>query len=447
MDTAKDRYIKLRLTPVQAWVKHHRFASLAGSLLALALLLYATLPALFQNVGARSALALLVRSGGRPVSAAEMRTAHAFLSRAAALAPGLTGPARWTGLLLSAGDPEAAIGAFDQLLARDPSDRLAHFWRGRMRARLGDETGALADWQAARAGSYFANQAQRTLLAGNLGQALQFSQTAVAVAPEAGGSWLALGEVYWALGQTAQSAEAFQRGLALPPPAEPPLAVPLARARLAWSQGHLEEAEAAYRALLPFVYRSSDSVPFIELARLLAAMNRTPEAEALLLEASAAQPANPAPLVAAGELVLARGDPGRARKYFERARAVAPAAPDPLLALARLAASNHDFETVGRLAQQVTLLAPDSAEAHHLAGVAHLMSGDGGAALVELRRAVALAPMVAEYHSALGDALEFMGQRDKAVAEYRAALALDPGHKHAALLLHTLTGDQTAPDR
>jgi protein O-GlcNAc transferase len=69
---------------------------------------------------------------------------------------------------------------------------------------------------------------------------------------------------------------------------------------------------------------------------------------------------------------------------------------------------------------------PDEAHAIHLPGLVAYQSGNLGAAIEQLRRAVELAPAVPLFRTNLGEICRLAGRADEAVAYARRALGLNP---------------------
>nr|WP_247887251.1 tetratricopeptide repeat protein [Azospirillum sp. SYSU D00513] len=89
---------------------------------------------------------------------------------------------------------------------------------------------------------------------------------------------------------------------------------------------------------------------------------------------------------------------------------------------------------------------PDSAEAHHLHGLAALIAKNGDAAVLRLSRAVALAPHAARFHANLGTAQQGIRASDRAERSYRRALHLEPGQAEAAFNYANLLVGAEQPD-
>lgn len=111
-----------------------------------------------------------------------------------------------------------------------------------------------------------------------------------------------------------------------------------------------------------------------------------------------------------------------------------------LLALSRQAVGLADYERAEGLAMVAARLYPASADVFALRGSIALARGEAGAAVGDLKRAVALFPFQAGLHATLSAALLEAGQPEHARAAAQAALALDP--RSAAAHLHLAGADE-----
>jgi tetratricopeptide (TPR) repeat protein len=187
----------------------------------------------------------------------------------------------------------------------------------------------------------------------------------------------------------------------------------LARALELHRAGRIDEAEAAYRALLTSEPGRADAWHL--LAMLLNENARREEAAAAIAKAVALAPADAMPYFTRGTIALARNDTPGAIAAFDAALARNPqfceAATNLGLALAK----------AGRL---------EDAQAAH-------------------RRAVAINPKYAIAYYNLGQVLHRAGRTADAIAEYRAAIAVAPDYLPAHLNLaiaHRQRGDLEAAE-
>jgi YaiO family outer membrane protein len=196
--------------------------------------------------------------------------ATAAFTRARALAPG--DPAPLVALArarAAAGDvtgTEAArreaLTAFDQRLARDPSDRDARVGRAQLVAWLGRHAEALAEYDRVLAA--FPRDVEAVLgrvpllvRQGQLDDAERAARHAVALDPQSADAWIALGDVLTRQRQFEEAARAYAEARTLDPRAVEPV-LGLARLRL-W-QDDLAQARAGYQEALLLDPRNQDAV-------------------------------------------------------------------------------------------------------------------------------------------------------------------------------------------
>jgi len=160
--------------------------------------------------------------------------------------------------------------------------------------------------------------------------------------------------------------------------------------------GRLEEAEAAYRALL--AEPSDESMRAHQLLAVLLS-DRGEAADAL----------------SHYDQALALGG-ASAELFFRRAGVLRS------LGRAREALESYDRAIAKN---------PEYADAYHLRGVVLAALGRMAAAVESYDRAVALQPLIKNYWNNRGVALETLGRLDDAVTSYDRALGLDPGYLQA----------------
>ena len=99
---------------------------------------------------------------------------------------------------------------------------------------------------------------------------------------------------------------------------------------------------------------------------------------------------------------------------------------DLLLKRTDQAMEAHDFDTARQIAQKLTDVAPNFAEAWHRRATLATHKDDYGDALASLRHALALQPKNFEALAELGQILEEYNNKPKALEAYRQAKSIDP---------------------
>lgn len=158
--------------------------------------------------------------------------------------------------------------------------------------------------------------------------------------------------------------------------------------------------------------------------------------------------ANPRDRVAWHNLAAAEGDLGRAAEAEEAARralALGIAAPETRLVLARALQDQGRLEEAESMFEQALLLRPSYAVAHRdLAQLRWMRTGDAGAALAALDRAISAAPGEVELLLIRSIVLEFTGNVGSALTSAEEGLARAPRDIHflrQTAHLHAERGD------
>ena len=99
---------------------------------------------------------------------------------------------------------------------------------------------------------------------------------------------------------------------------------------------------------------------------------------------------------------------------------------DLLLKRTDQAMEAHDFDTARQIAQKLTDVAPNFAEAWHRRATLATHKDDYQDALSSLRHALVLQPKNFEALAELGQILEEYNDKPRALEAYRQAMALDP---------------------
>lgn len=178
-----------------------------------------------------------------------------------------------------------------------------------------------------------------------------------------------------------------------------------------------------------------------EAARLLEAGQA---AEAAHLAGAAAKdwPEDAAAWNLYGAALFAAGRVQEAAAAFARAAGLAPHDPEPIRNLVQVRLARRDAATIVEAARLLALT-PGDAEAHRLAGAAHVLAGDAVAAERALREAVRLDPRAVQAWLDLAGLLARAGQAPAAQAAVEAGLAANSAEPRlaearAVLAVHAL---------
>ena len=275
-----------------------------------------------------------------------------------------------------------------------------------------------------------------------------------------------------------QSREAEARA-APPGSTDPELREMMQRATDLHRDGRIDQAMAAYEAVLGREPRHADALQFMGVAKMQAGLSD--EAIGLLKKAVAAEPANSQANYNLGLALHAEGREQKALVAFRRAIAVEPrnfeahnaiagillGAADQLdMAeahirraintnpnyapalnnLALLLKARGQPEEAAREARTAVLLAPNHFPALVTLGALLLELGEAEEAEKILRDAVALAPEDSNAHINLGVALKYIGMLAEAEAEFERAIELDPKNSQALNDLALVRGSQERLD-
>lgn len=267
---------------------------------------------------------------------------------------------------------------------------------------------------------------------------------AIAVAPDAPWSYVALAQLLVETGEPTEAAATFRDALERTPPAAVALRESIAAGL--GGLGDLDTAVDAYRAVL--VEEPGRPSATVGLARALLGRAEQMQEEAAQLLVGADDPGLDQRLIEAAidaaprvpglyrrlaQSLAARGDRTRAITVIQVGLAHDPEDPDALALLAELLADDDgDGETLPDDERERLLELVEQAAAAHPGNVAllvrraRLVAGQGASArAVEAWRVVvACEPEVAEWHRELGDHLAGAGDFEGAGAAYDRAVAL-----------------------
>ena len=304
------------------------------------------------------------------------------------------GGERLAGIALgSLGESEAATAS---LQAAPAGDFLAQLALGNVLDAAGQSEAAAQRWQSINATRALSLQLYRmgVRLAAEerRDQAEAMLTRAVAIDPGNANAYHALGGFYWSQDR-ARSVEMYKAALAAGP--LEPFFAHLARGRIAFNEGRLEEAATELEAAVALQPDHDDAVTL--LGTVLGRLGRLDEAIG----------------------------------YLERAAASSPRAFWPLLELGRIYLDLGEYDqaitTLSTAAQRRT----DVAQSFELLAESYTRAGRASEAIPVWRQALALNPNNSLSHARLGDALRESGQTEAAIAEYRQALQLNPNNDAA----------------
>lgn len=314
--------------------------------------------------------------------------------------------------------------------------------------RRGDHARALDAAREAVAAAPGDAQAHRLLAVAQAGAgegeaALDSLQRALRLAPDDPDLHLQLAGLLLGAGRIDDAGTALRQATGLDPNQ---FEAYVLQAQLALGRGDLAEAERQ-RALAA---RAQPGHPWVDVLAGHLALRRgdAAGAQAILARAAQAMPDDPQVLMARGFAFLAGGHDAFAEQAFRRVVEVSPRAASVRGLLAEVLRRQGRF---GEAADAIEPLLSDPATAtpalRRQAGELHLANGDAGAALPQLRAALADAPADRRTLSALLDAWAATGQRDEARDTLDAALQLHPWSAPLWQSRIALEGDDPAAAR
>ena len=193
--------------------------------------------------------------------------------------------------------------------------------------------------------------------------------------------------------------------------------------------GRLQEAEAAYRAVLKEQPRNADALHLLGVLALQ--VGKGDAAVSLIENAIEIRPNEPEFYNMCGEAYWALGERDAAIERYEQALALKPG-----FAGAHNNLGNA-YKELGRLDDaigcylQAIAISPDFAMSHNNLGVVFKNLGRTDDAVAHYRKALSIAPNYAEAHTNLGNALQEVGRPEDAIAHHEKALAVRPDYAEA----------------
>ena len=325
-------------------------------------------------------------------------------------------------IMLMRGDTQGATAQADEILKKDAHDRQALLLRARVRiqaAQSNDLQAAVEDLKEvlvqepnSRAGMYFMAQANFNL--GNIDQARAFAgdlernypdylpaklmQVQINLAQgDAKGAQRLSSELIDRLNQTAPDRQNSPQLLA-----EIRVKAYLSRGAATLEQGDTVNARKDFMMARDAAPR--DTYPYISLAGVSLAENKTPEAAA----------------------------------FYENALSLESTNFNALSGLIRLYARNNEIAKAHARIDQVLNSYPTNASLHYLKAQAYGFERNSAQAEAELRKTLDLDPNYIAAYSALGALFINTNQQDRAIAEYQKILELRPDNATAYTLIGML---------
>jgi tetratricopeptide (TPR) repeat protein len=400
-----------------------------------------------QAGDAARAAALLERALGRAKTAAERALVlrelaqlalaredyataeHRFAELSAATRGGTYQATEYARALTAAGQHARAVSAYEKAIAglRGDDRVLPPVLLELSRAQLaaGDAEGALASLGRARklapAGSGARSEIDQALLQvyrqlERLSDLVQ--QLASSGALDADQTEL-LGRIYDELGDPAQALQAYRRALALRPHA---LEIRERVIAILAQQGELDSAISEYRALLRAAPREPRYV--IELAKLLFASGKRPEALRLLDQTAARLPRDARIQRALLDVYSRWGEQERATARLAQLSRIEPEDPTHVIALGEQLLARGDQEAALGIWRKILTLGNDKARAHATLGATYLDHDMAARALPEYEAAVQLEPQQVEYLRGLAETLEKLQRSADAAGRWQQVLEL-----------------------
>ncbi len=343
-----------------------------------------------------------------------------------------------------AADAEAV---YAELLRQTPDDAVVLVAAGDLALAEGDSSQAITRYQDALTHStsptlsaQAAEQLGKAYLqADRAAEALTLAQKQLSRYPELARSYLLLGSVYEATGDTEAALAAYSNGIATA--SDDRTALQLRQADLALRRGEAATAQTLYEALTAAQPRNSTA--FIGLARAhiaqlpdLASL-RTEWAEQALRTALRLEPNSVAALSAQGDLYAARERWTEAVAAYHQALAVQGTEGSVALhrRLAEALAAAGDAAGAVQERQRLVAANPADIAAQMALGNAYAAAGRNDAALAQFRLINRLQPDYPYAYIKQGELLDASNQTEAALAAYRAAVAAAPGNADAVFTL------------
>ena len=199
--------------------------------------------------------------------------------------------------------------------------------------------------------------------------------------------------------------------------------------------GRLDRARTEYEKVLEA--KPGDTATLLNLARLDLQERKGDAAAKRLRAVLAVDQKNLAAQLGMATVARLSGDAKDAAQWMSRVAADHADSLPAMLAVTQFYLSTRDYGQAVQAADAAVRLAPDSAAALNMRGLAQLGSGEGAAAITSLQQAVQKSPQAAGYRLNLGRALALQRDTDGALKAFDGALAIDAGSQAALYLAAT----------
>lgn len=219
----------------------------------------------------------------------------------------------------------------------------------------------------------------------------------------------------------------------------------LLRGRIALVTNALEPAATALERAGQLLTR--DPSPSNDLAMVLVALRRLPDAERALTRATSLAPNDAEPWSNLGGVRLARGNARSAADAFREAMRCAPTVARHVSDLGSALLASGQSEQAARAFGDAVRLAPSDPTVRANLGYALAVANRLDDALAELRRATELGPRSSAAWNNLAIVLARRGDNTGAESALRRALEIDPSDARARANLDALTASRTTAPR
>ena len=196
---------------------------------------------------------------------------------------------------------------------------------------------------------------------------------------------------------------------------------------LEWKGG--TGAAKAGTVAVPLYKRTAANQSLVTRAREAVRKKNYDEAISLVRRVVSADPQDFEAWDELGTLLFTKEETAEAEKAYLRATELRPAYAPALVNLGKVRVARKDYAGAVAALEAAIAAAPESADANHLLGEAHLLNKKGSLAVKYLNEALRLDPQgKAEVHLRLATLYNAAGHKDRAVAEHEQFLAKRPDH-------------------
>ncbi len=271
----------------------------------------------------------------------------------------------------------------------------------------------------------FLTQAEADIDKGDYAAAEPLLKKYLDIHPDSYSAWYDLGFAYHGLGKKEESVSAYRKSVA----AKADVFESNLNLGLGLADAGQPEAEQFLRGATK-LKPSSDTASgqkraWMALGRLIQSA-KPDDAINAFQQASALDPQDPEPRLAAGSLLEKQQRPGEAEKEYQEALATNPKSADAQAALTNLYMRQQRFADAESLLQKFLVLRPNDPSAHLQLGRMLAISGKNEEAAAEIEAGLKLDPSDSQAQRDLADLYAEMGKYDQALKTYAALLASYP---------------------